>query len=1028
MLGYSLRDLLRNGSRTLSSVVGVALGVGLFAGIAFFVDASAASMTRRAIAPVPIDMQAVLNAPLAAGITLEESVGGPPSLAAGATATVTLRVTNRTGLPATGVVVRDEVPVPLAYVPGSTALDGRPVPDDEEGRSPVPAGVPVGALAPRATATVTYAARAGRAVPSVRALALRGAASSLEDPAPVDANAPAPVTADELAPAVARMPGVAGVDRLASVDLGGGALRARGAALPNPIRVFAFDPGYRERHPTFGLTSGAFAPGAAVLSAEVARALGAGPGASVELAVPGRAQPLALPVSGVADLSTATQLFASRDPESLGDFVYVPHAVILPTALFDAAVLPALRVDAGSQDPALRTTPVVELDVGVNRAGLAADPSTALRRTLALHRSIERLAPGQVTVVDGLSDALSVAQQDAVVGKILFLFLGLPGVLLAACLAGYVGSLLARAQRREQGTLRLRGARTSHLARLLVYRTLWVAGIGSVAGIGLALAAMALVFGPGSLRAAAPRDLALSALLAVAAGALATALALLVPGRRALAAEVTEERRELEAARPPAWLRLRLDLVLLGAAALVEAITYASGGFAPRLSEATQGETVSLSFYMLLAPLAAWFGAVLLAVRLFLAGAGRLPTGRGGSYGPAMAGTLLRGLRRRPAGMAAGIVAIALAQAFGIAIAIFAATYHAEKTADARFVVGSDLRVSPSPVDPRPAEFASQLMVPGVSAATPVVFHIQNATVGSDAKDMALVDVASFQRAADLPDSFFPDGGAEAAMAALRANPTGLLVDAEAAAAGGIQVGDAVKVLLKDAAGADVAVNMRAVARFTQLPGFPQHADLVGNLAYYQAATGLTGIDYFFVRSADASAAGVARTAAAIRTGPGRAASLRVDTTASAINRDQSSLAALDLNGLATLDLLAVALMSAVGIGIFVFGLVLQRPREYLTMRALGMGAGQVNSLLIGEATVVAAVALVTAAVVGTAMALMFVQVLRPVFTLPPDRLTFPPEQMASLAALVVAGMAAATLAGSVLLRRLEPMELLREE
>src|SRR5215471_1892569 len=108
MLGHSLRDLLRNGSRTLASVVGVALGVGLFAGIAFFVDASTASMTSRAIAPVPIDMQAVLDAPLAAGITLQESVAGPPSLAAGGTATVTLRVTNLAGPPATGVVVRDE--------------------------------------------------------------------------------------------------------------------------------------------------------------------------------------------------------------------------------------------------------------------------------------------------------------------------------------------------------------------------------------------------------------------------------------------------------------------------------------------------------------------------------------------------------------------------------------------------------------------------------------------------------------------------------------------------------------------------------------------------------------------------------------------------------------------------------------------------------------------------------------------------------------------------------------------------------
>ena len=97
-------------------------------------------------------------------------------------------------------------------------------------------------------------------------------------------------------------------------------------------------------------------------------------------------------------------------------------------------------------------------------------------------------------------------------------------------------------------------------------------------------------------------------------------------------------------------------------------------------------------------------------------------------------------------------------------------------------------------------------------------------------------------------------------------------------------------------------------------------------------------------------------------------------------------------------------------------------------MRALGMRARQLYGLLLGEAALVAGVALLTAVVVGTAMALMFVQVLRPVFTLPPDRLTLPPDWMASLAALAIAAMAASTLAGSILLRRLRPIELLREE
>ena len=41
MFSYALRDLLRNPRRTLASVTGVALAVGLFASITFLVDASA---------------------------------------------------------------------------------------------------------------------------------------------------------------------------------------------------------------------------------------------------------------------------------------------------------------------------------------------------------------------------------------------------------------------------------------------------------------------------------------------------------------------------------------------------------------------------------------------------------------------------------------------------------------------------------------------------------------------------------------------------------------------------------------------------------------------------------------------------------------------------------------------------------------------------------------------------------------------------------------------------------------------------
>ena len=70
-----MKDLLRNPRRTLSAVAGVGLAVGLVAATAFFVDASAARMTERALAPVAIDMQAEISMPLASPLQLSETLG-----------------------------------------------------------------------------------------------------------------------------------------------------------------------------------------------------------------------------------------------------------------------------------------------------------------------------------------------------------------------------------------------------------------------------------------------------------------------------------------------------------------------------------------------------------------------------------------------------------------------------------------------------------------------------------------------------------------------------------------------------------------------------------------------------------------------------------------------------------------------------------------------------------------------------------------------------------------------------------------
>ena len=58
-------------------MVGVTLGTGLLTGVLVFINASAATMTTRAIAALPLDMQVVLTDPFGRRIALTERVEAP---------------------------------------------------------------------------------------------------------------------------------------------------------------------------------------------------------------------------------------------------------------------------------------------------------------------------------------------------------------------------------------------------------------------------------------------------------------------------------------------------------------------------------------------------------------------------------------------------------------------------------------------------------------------------------------------------------------------------------------------------------------------------------------------------------------------------------------------------------------------------------------------------------------------------------------------------------------------------------------
>jgi putative ABC transport system permease protein len=1034
---YVWRDLLHNPRRTLASFVGVSLGVGLFSGVLFFMDGSGATMTKRAIAPLALDIQRVVTSPPGGGLRLTQEISAPSPLGPGEGGTITLTLTNAGVATANEVVVNDTLPPQLTYVPDSTSLDGEPTPD-VGGESPLSHGAAgfglnIGAVEPGATVFITYAVEVVQAVDDVGTLPLRGVVSSREQPEPTPANLPPVLTLEELERRVAMIPGVASADGLGFVDLPSDSLAAGTSRIRGPVRVFAFDERYQARYPSIRLVSGGFEPASALLSAEAARALAVEAGASVELRIPGRRSPLAVPVSGVVDLARAQPLFSSRKSAKFEEFLYVPDSVVVTPETFRDTIIPAFDEARASVGSVIKSFPVLELDVLVDRSQLRSDPGRALEQTTRISRAIARIGPEQDYLIDNISNTLAVARGDAAVGKRMFLFLGLPGVLMAAFLAAYAGSILSVAQRREQANLRVRGAHRGHLRRIAIYKALAFAGAGSILGIALGLASAVVILGWTTSFEAAPGDLVVSGLLAAGVGSVITALALYIPARRSVSREVTQERREMHVAQVPDWRRLRLDLALLATAGVAEVIAVRTGALDPVPGSVYSGLAIALPSRLVVAPLFAWVGGLLLSVRSLLAIASRLPAPSAHRFGPVVGGILSRSLRRRSWALATGTIGLGLVVAFGMSLAIFAATYEAAKTADSRFVVGSDLRITPSVLSDdlhRPSD-ASELTVPGVSAVSPVVFRLENSVLigphNQRRKNLAAIDPASFANVAPLPDSLFVDGSAAGTLAPLGADPQGLLVDAETADDLSVETGDRVTVILALGTRRETQESFRVVGLFDRFPGFPEGANLVVNRSRYEEATGLQRVDFFLAEVIDRSGTGLARAIQALRSGPGEDVPLHIDSTETTLDKDQSSLTAVNVNGLVALDSLYVLLMSAAAIAMFIFGLMLQRRREYVTLRAQGLGMWELHALVLAEAALVAVCGLAAGLIVGSGIAFLLVHILRALFVLDPA-VTFPAGHIAMLSILVLTATLVSGLAATEILRRLKPTEILREE
>ncbi|TML86559.1 MAG: FtsX-like permease family protein [Actinobacteria bacterium] len=772
-----------------------------------------------------------------------------------------------------------------------------------------------------------------------------------------------------------------------------------------PGVVIGLPDGYRAAFPAvFRDLTGARA--GVLVAQQTAANLHAAPGDTVTIGRAGMA-PVLVRVDGVVDVPQADSFFQN---------VGAPVGAQPPAPPDNVLVMPADQWHAqfdplGAQRPDLVHTQVHA------RLGhqLASDPSAAYAAVSGRARNLEVRLAGAGLVGDNLAATLGAARSDALYAQMLFLFLGLPGAVLAGMLTATVAGVGAERRRREQSLLRARGATTTQLVRLGVLEAAVVGLVGAAAGLRLARLVGRLAFGTGAFGATTGAAIGWASGAAVAGLAIAAATVAVPAWRDAREITVVAGRRSVgRATRRPRWARLGLDVWLLLASGVVFWLT-GRGGY--KLVLAPEGvPTISVSYWAFAGPALLWSGAALLAWRLadLVLGRGRGLIRR--SVRPLagnLCGTVAASMSRQRRLLARALVLVTLTASFALSTAVFNSTYRQQADVDARLTNGADVTVIESPgARVGPAGAARLAKVAGVEHVEPIQHRF--AYVGADLQDLYGVRPASIVAATKLQDAYFVGGTARKLISTLSARPDSILVSAETVHDFQLRPGDRLMLRLQDARTKqlrDVVFHYAGVAK--EFPTAPRDSFLVANADYVARTTGSDDVGSFLVDTGGASPQAVAGRIRAVVGAEAKVIDIR--TSRRIIG---SSLTSVDLAGLTKVELGFALVLAAAATGLVLALGLTERRRMFVIAGSLGARSRQLGAFIWAEAAFVALGGLLTGAIAGWALAVMLVKVLAGVFDPPPSTLAVPWPYLGSFVAVALVAVVVAAYGTLTAIRR----------
>jgi len=725
-----------------------------------------------------------------------------------------------------------------------------------------------------------------------------------------------------------------------------------------------------------------------VLAQQTAANLHAGVGDQVMIQR-GGLPPVTVTVDGVVELPEADSLFQMVGAPVGAQAQAAPdNVLLLGSAEWHQMFDPVAAIDPAQVHS--------QIHARISHA-LPADPAAAFDHVSGEARNLEVTLAGGGLVGSNLGATLGAARADALYSQVLFLFLGLPGIILAAFLTSTVADSGAQRRRSDQALLRARGATSRLVTRLGLSEALAIGITGSTLGLGSAAAIGKVVFGSTGFGAGTAAALWMGA--AVLVGVLiATGTMGFRAVRDAKTRTVAASRLLATEVRPPWWYRFYLDVTMIAIGGVIFWLTSRAGY---HLVLAVEGlPQLSVSYWAFAGPALIWIGFTLLTWRLtyFLLGRGqRAIAAAARPLAGNLSATVAMSLQPQRRILARGAALVAATIAFAASTAVFNSTYHQQADVDALLSNGADVTVTASPGATPSSGTATRIaQVPGVRSVEPIQHRY--AYVGADLQDLYGVQPETILAATKLQDPYFTGGTAAELMARLAAQPDSILVSAETVHDFQLHLGDHLTLRLQDGRTKqykNVGFIYSGIAR--EFPTAPRDSFLVANASYVASQTGIAATGAYL---ADTGGTNVSRVAESLRSSLGT--EFQVTDIASSRRIIGSSLTAVDLAGLTRVELGFALLLASASTGLVLWLGLAERRRTWAITTALGATPRQLAAFIRVEGLIVIGCGLLAGVFGGAALSLTLVKVLSGVFDPAPSTLAIPWAYLVAVAIIVL--------------------------